>query len=333
MQSILTLQPIYHSKIWGGRKLESIYNRKIPFQKQIGEAWEVSDFEGSISIITNGELKGITLNQCMKLNGQEVFGFQEDHFPLLVKIIDAKENLSVQVHPTNKYVKEKDPKANSKIEAWYILHASSDAKIYCGFNQTLTRETYFQAVQENRAEEFLKTYSVKTGDAFLLKPGTIHAIGSGCLILEVQQASDTTYRVYDYGRLDEQGKQRDLHLDKALDVIRFKGSVGQEKLSYIPIEDSDIDRYFLTNNYMFHLEYWNLQKEIKLKNKLSTNRSCIITVLDGVLQIPEEGLEFQNGDSFIVTVEGMSNITLKPKTKTSILVSVYNGESEARSEK
>lgn len=324
MQNILKLKSIYLSKIWGGRNLETIFHRQLNSTQKIGEAWEVSDFENEISVIENGILKGQNLQDCIKMYSQELLGIKDSRFPLLVKIIDASDNLSVQVHPDETYVLEKDPRASSKIEAWYVLSAAPNSKIFCGFSQKLTKEKFREIVMEQRAEDFLNSYTVQKGDAFLIPPGTIHAIGKGCMILEIQQASDTTYRVYDYGRLDEKGNPRELHLEKSLDVLDFSASNGKEKLTYLPIPNDKIEKYLITDNYKFRIEYWIIHKDFKIEEFLNENKAIIITVLDGEIVAKQEKLSFKAGDSFIVTIPGIKLETFIPAGTIQLLVSFFN---------
>lgn len=298
MQEILVFHPIYKETLWGGDRLAKLFQRNLP-STRVGESWEISAYGKDISIVKNGNLSGRSLKEIFENWRDEIFGkplLQIEEFPLLVKIIDANQKLSVQVHPSDEFTKIYDPANRGKREAWIILESEQNAKIYCGFNQDLSKEEYRKEIANNRAEIYLLAHNVKKGDAFLIEPGTIHAIGAGNLILEVQQSADSTYRVYDYGRLDAYGKPRPLHLDKALDVLNFKKSNLEEKLSYKELVPSE--RYLLTSNTKFRLEKW-----LWIGKKLFygiTNPSTfhILHILDGHLQVSE--YTFQKGETFLV---------------------------------
>jgi mannose-6-phosphate isomerase len=304
MQKIIKFNSLYKKKIWGGRKLESV-GRSIPSGK-IGESWEISDFETDISLIENGELKGMSLRECFAQYKVELFGeaFSKDSsFPLLVKIIDAEDRLSVQVHPSDTYTKLHDPTNRGKKEAWFVLDANDSAEIVCGFSRTLTKEEYKKLIQESKAEEPLYTRNTKKGDVFLIEPGTVHAIGPGNLILEIQQSSDSTYRVYDYGRLGDDGKPRTLHLEKALDVLNFKRSTNTEILKPIKIQSNPIERFLLTSNDKFRIEKFTLTNDSILPNMFTTPAFHILTLLEGEIEI--EGIVIKKNDTILLTAAGI----------------------------
>lgn len=301
MQKFLKFNPIYKEKIWGGRKLASL-GRNLPDGK-IGESWEISDFENDLSIIANGDLKGTTLRECFKKYKTEIFGqcFKNDEgFPLLIKIIDANDKLSVQVHPDNEYAKNFDPMSKGKKECWFILNAEDRAEIVCGFSKEVSREEYSNLINNNQAEFPLYYRKVKKGDTFLIEPGTVHAIGSGNLILEIQQSSDSTYRVYDYGRLGDDGKPRALHLKKALDVLNFKKSTDSEVLKEHLIAK---DRYLLTSNDKFRIEKIKISGEFQIPNMFKEPSFHILSVLDGKITIEETILNI--GDTILITALGI----------------------------
>ncbi|MCX8000683.1 MAG: class I mannose-6-phosphate isomerase, partial [Leptospiraceae bacterium] len=174
MQEVLVFQPIYKETIWGGDHLAKLFQRKLPSQR-IGESWEISAFGKDISIVKNGKFEGQTLAELFENYKLELFGeplLTQKEFPLLVKIIDANDKLSVQVHPDDEYTQLYDPTNKGKKEAWIILHSEENSKIYCGFNQALTKEKYLEEIRNKRAENYLLSHDVKQGDAFLIEPGT-----------------------------------------------------------------------------------------------------------------------------------------------------------------
>ncbi|CAM3523909.1 type I phosphomannose isomerase catalytic subunit [Aequorivita lipolytica] len=219
----LKFYPILKQKVWGGTKLNILLNKNA--QGNVGESWEISGVEENISEIQNGPLKGKTLkwlleNYKEKLVGEKVYKDFGNQFPLLFKFIDAFQDLSVQVHPDD-FLAKQQHNSFGKTEMWYILNVEKHGKLIVGFNQQMDEKKYLQALSENRIPEILNSLAIKKGDAFVLKPGTVHAIGAGVLLAEIQQTSDITYRIYDWDRPDTNGKMRELHTDLALKAINF----------------------------------------------------------------------------------------------------------------
>ncbi|MCB1178884.1 MAG: class I mannose-6-phosphate isomerase [Leptospiraceae bacterium] len=321
MQKIFRFEPIYKEKIWGGRKLEKYLNRKIP-EGKIGESWEISDYGNDLSVIINGEFKGKTLKEIFNSHKIEIFGeafLKEKSFPLLVKIIDSEDKLSVQVHPDDEYTTKKDPENSGKKESWLILDSEENAEIVCGFKTELNREKYKELIESNSAETPLQSFKVQKGDAFIINPGTVHAIGAGNLLLEVQQSSDSTYRVYDYGRLGDDGKPRDLHLEKALDVLNFQKSDGSEKLSPKEMEFQGAIRKLFISNDKFHLETLEFEKEVGLP-KISNNSSFIILyILNGEILV--DGENISQGETILISAVAVKeNLSLFPKLKSTVAI-------------
>ncbi|WP_378186535.1 type I phosphomannose isomerase catalytic subunit [Aquimarina sp. W85] len=221
----IKFEPILKEKIWGGNKLKNILNKKTKKQN-IGESWEISDVdEHSTSVVANGILKGMSLKEMMQQFNQELMGKNNyktfgNNFPLLIKFIDAQENLSIQVHPDDA-IAGKRHNSFGKTEMWYVMQADTDANVIIGFEDHMDKDLYKYHLKNNSLEDVLHTESIKNGDCFFINPGEIHAIGAGALIAEIQQTSDITYRVYDYNRTDKQGNSRDLHNDMAFDVINY----------------------------------------------------------------------------------------------------------------
>lgn len=221
---IWRLKPSLHTAIWGGQKLISEYNKKSSLDK-LAESWELSAHPSGPCEILNGDYKGMLFSEMLK-NSDKLSVFGEncsrfDKFPILVKLIDAKDNLSVQVHPNDDYA-EKNEGQYGKTEVWYVLEAEEGAKLCYGCKRTVSKEEFRKHIEDNSVEEVLNYVSVKKGDVFFIEAGTIHAIGKGIVIAEIQQSSDLTYRVYDYGRRDDKGNCRELHVEKALEVARLE---------------------------------------------------------------------------------------------------------------
>lgn len=221
----LKFTPILKEKIWGGDKLKRLLNKDTD-KNDIGESWEISGVEENVSIVSNGFLSGNSLNELIEiymgdLVGDSVYEKYGEEFPVLIKFIDASDDLSIQVHP-NDIIAQKRHKAYGKTEMWYILQADEGAELITGFSEETTKQGYLTALNSGKLKDLLHVEKVQKGDVFFIPPGRVHAIGKGILLAEIQQTSDITYRIYDWGRVDNLGKPRELHTDLALDVIDFK---------------------------------------------------------------------------------------------------------------
>jgi len=222
----LTFSPILKERIWGGDKLTTVF-KKGSEKTGIGESWELSDVEGDISIVSNGPLEGKSLKNLIKtykgkLVGEKVYEAFGNSFPILIKYIDAKTPLSIQVHPSNELAKTRH-NSFGKNEMWYIMEAEDKAELIVGFNQEITQESYKRKLDEGQILEVLNTEEISKGDTFYIPTGRVHAIGAGVVLAEIQQTSDVTYRIYDYKRVDvKTGKERELHTELALDAIDYK---------------------------------------------------------------------------------------------------------------
>lgn len=218
-------EPILKPIIWGGSDICRFKNI-APIQEGIGESWEISGVRNNISRISNGELAGTSLDELLNSRGEELVGkkiYQKfgNTFPLLIKFIDARDDLSIQVHPDDVLGKERH-NSFGKTEMWYVINAAPGAYLYSGFKEAITPEEYPETVKNNTFTDKLMRYELKAGDVFYLPAGRVHAIGSGCFIAEIQQTSDITYRIYDYNRKDAAGNSRELHTELAKDAIDFK---------------------------------------------------------------------------------------------------------------
>ncbi|MGY5354893.1 type I phosphomannose isomerase catalytic subunit [Wenyingzhuangia sp. IMCC45467] len=226
--------PILKEKIWGGEKLTTVLNKQSSLHN-IGESWELSSVDGDISVVANGVLKGKLLTELLadykeQLVGEKVYQEFGNKFPLLFKFIDAKENLSIQLHP-NDEIAAKLHNSFGKTEMWFVMDADESSELNVGFSEKMSPEKYQQAIEEKKILEKLNFEKVKKGDSFFIKEGLVHAIGAGCLIAEIQQTSDITYRIYDWDRVDDQGNERELHTDLALQALDYN-AVGGNKCVY-----------------------------------------------------------------------------------------------------
>lgn len=221
----IKFNPILKSRIWGGEKLKSLPNKDSKL-RNIGESWEISDVQGDISVVCNGPLEGSTLRSLLQslkadLIGEKNYSIFGDNFPLLIKFIDAREDLSIQLHPNNELAAKRH-NSFGKTEMWYVMQADINANLIVGFNQKVTRENYLKHLENKTLTGILNFDKVSAGDTYFIEVGRVHAIGAGVMLAEIQQTSDITYRVYDWDRVDDQGNSRELHNDLAIDAIDFE---------------------------------------------------------------------------------------------------------------
>ena len=246
----LLFKPIFMERIWGGRKLAEFFGKKLPSNKRIGESWEIVDRPEAQSVVANGPLAGKTLHELWSQHRVGIFGDVPDspRFPLLIKLLDAQEKLSLQVHPSEKIAAKLG--GEPKTECWYVASAESGAKLFVGFSQRITCEQFEKSLRAGSASDEVHTIDVKTGDAMFLPAGRFHAVGAGNVLVEIQQNSDTTYRVFDWNRVDQStGKPRPLQVDQALESIDFNDVAP--KL----IEPKG---ELLVRHELFEIQKWNL---------------------------------------------------------------------------
>ena len=230
---ILRLEERYYERIWGGRKLKTMYGKPIPENVLIGEAWLVSDHPGDESVIAEGPLKGRTLQELIAADPAAFLGGKAKptpggRFPLLLKILDSAEHLSVQVHPDDACAERLGEPDVGKTEMWHVLHAEPGSELICGLDPNVARDTFARAIPDGSVETFMNRFNVRPGTTAFVAAGTVHAIGGGIVLAEIQQNSDLTYRIYDWGRVGTDGKPRELHIDKALEAIHFGSPHGGE---------------------------------------------------------------------------------------------------------
>ena len=304
MDKIVFLEPVFCERIWGGRNLES-FNFDIP-EGNIGEAWVVAAHDNGSSKIVNGELAGLTLKEAYAKKPQLFTEKKYDKYPLLIKILDASDNLSVQVHPEDDYARVNENGELGKTECWYVLDAKEDSKLIYG-HTAKTEEEFDAAIDNEEWDKLFVEEGVQKGDFFYIPAGTLHAIGEGILIYEVQQNSDTTYRVYDYDRIDKDGNKRELHIEKTKDVTKVPfekvtTSPKTEKLEGATVTYLADERYFS----VFKVE---VEGQVSLEKTRTGN---LFTVLNGSGSVEIDGniYDVKKGDSFILTTD-CSKYTLK----------------------
>lgn len=249
----IKFKPILKEKIWGGKKLNTFLNKESN-SPNVGESWEISDVEGDTSIVINGDLKGKSLKTLLELYKGDLIGKKnyeifENKFPLLIKFIDAKKDLSIQLHP-NDELAAKRHNSFGKTEMWYVVQADEEANLIVGFNQKTTPKIYLKHLENKSLTKILNFDAVKEGDTYFIEVGRVHAIGAGVMLAEIQQTSDITYRVFDWDRVDDNGNERDLHNDLAIDAIDFELE-DNFRVSYSKAENNSNEmvscQYFTTN--------------------------------------------------------------------------------------
>jgi mannose-6-phosphate isomerase len=295
----LKFEPIYKKRIWGGQKLREIFNKDIPPFEKIGESWELADLPDDKSVIANGELTGQTLDSVIKKYPKEITGDENfsGPFPLLIKFLDAEDDLSVQVHPDLRTC-QRMGRGNPKTECWYIISAVPGAVIYKGLKKGVTKRDFSIAIRKGSVAELLEKVPVEAGQCHFLPAGTAHSIGPGLLIAEIQTPSDTTYRVFDWNRLDENGQARPLQIKEALESINFNAAG-------IPLPITTVGR-------LVDCEYFKIDKGHQAKNcemLLSPGRMKTLIIVTGsgtILGADENSIEFKAGDCILApaTYEG-----------------------------
>ncbi|HAQ19288.1 MAG TPA: mannose-6-phosphate isomerase [Prolixibacteraceae bacterium] len=322
----LKFAPIYKEKIWGGNKIKTILNKDFGVLPNCGESWELSGVEGNVSVVSNGFLAGNTIEELIEiymgdLVGDQVFETFGIEFPLLVKFIDANDDLSIQVHPGDKLSKERH-NAFGKTEMWYVIQADQGAKLQSGFNQEVDEDKFLFKLEHNELTDILNFEEVTAGDVFFIPAGRVHAIGKGILLAEIQQTSDVTYRIFDYNRCDKEGNPREVHTELALGAIDFT-FYPEYKTKYEPKTNESVKLascpYFTTNllelNSVIEKDY----------NKLDS--FVIFVCLDGELQIEtESGSESVRKGETVLIPASIENVVLKPKTASVKLLEVYIGK-------
>jgi len=289
----LKFEPIFKQRIWGGQKLRDLFKKDLPPFEKIGESWELADLPDDKSVISNGELVGQTLSEVIQQHPKVITGDDKFTlpFPLLIKFLDAEDILSVQVHPDAETCARLG-KGQPKTECWYIVDAAPGAVIYKGLKENVKKEDFAQAIEKGTVAELLARVSVQAGQCHFLPAGTPHSIGPGLLIAEIQTPSDTTYRVFDFNRVDNTGKHRELHIQEALESIHFGAS-------------SD-DLAVTTIGRLVDSKYFKVDKGHQAKGCevfLSTGKMKTIIILAGsgtILSANEEPVEFKAGDCMLV---------------------------------
>ncbi len=303
MKSIYPLQfePILKERIWGGEKLKTVLGKPIQ-SSTVGESWELSTVEGDVSVVANGELKGTSLMTLIDESPNEILGTAVyarfgKQFPLLFKYLDAREDLSIQVHPNDALAKERH-NSFGKTEMWYIMQADEDARIIVGFKEKSNAEEYVANLKNKTLLSILDDVKVKSGDVFFLETGTVHAIGAGLVVAEIQQTSDITYRIYDFDRVDAQGNGRELHIDLALDAINYDKVDTYKNYSKEPnTSNTVVDCPYFTTNLI------PLDGEVKVNKNGET--FTVYMCVEGSFELDYNGMKYsyKKGDTVLIPAE------------------------------
>ena len=294
----LQFHPILKERIWGGTKLKSYLNKLISSEIS-GESWEISTVENDVSIVAEGNLKGKSLIELLleypnQILGTEVYKRFGNQFPLLFKYLDAREDLSIQLHPNDTLAKERH-NSFGKTEMWYVMQADKDARLIVGFKEKSNPKEYLENLENKTILNLLDTKMVATGDVFFLETGTIHAIGAGCVIAEIQQTSDITYRIYDFDRKDANGNARELHNDLALEAINYEVVEAEKKYSKHENKSNEVVtcEYFTTN-------FIPLDGKIEVLKNQET--FTVYMCVDGTFELQHENIKYnyKKGDTILI---------------------------------
>ncbi|MEQ9310534.1 MAG: class I mannose-6-phosphate isomerase [Balneolaceae bacterium] len=314
----LKFTPILKDKIWGGEKLGTILNKSIGESKICGESWEISGVDGDVSLVSEGSLAGETLVALIdqfkgELIGDKVYQKFGNKFPLLIKFIDANDDLSIQVHP-NDELGMKRHNSFGKTEMWYVVDAEEGATLISGFNKQTNKKEYLNIFESGNLQDILNREEVYNDDVFFLPAGRVHTIGKGLLIAEIQQTSDITYRIYDFDRVDKNGVGRELHVEEAVDAIDYN-FYDEYKTSYDKsVKEVEVGKsqYFVTNRLLI---------EEEVTRNYTIIDSCIILMClkgEGTIQFSSESISYQLGDSILIP-NSISEVTIIPSSKSKLL--------------
>ncbi|MFV8342145.1 type I phosphomannose isomerase catalytic subunit [Flavobacterium sp. XS2P39] len=294
----LQFEPILKERIWGGEKLKTVLNKPIT-SNITGESWELSTVEGDVSVVANGQWKGQSLTALInespnEILGTEVYARFGKQFPLLFKYLDAREDLSIQVHPNDALAKERH-NSFGKTEMWYIMQADDDARIIVGFKEKSNAEDYLESLKNKTLLSILDDVKVESGDVFFLETGTVHAIGAGLVVAEIQQTSDITYRLYDFDRVDANGNTRELHVDQALDAINYnRVETKKEYDKNVNVSNGIVDCPYFTTNFL------------PLDGKITVSKSgktfTVYMCVEGTFEIEYDNskTQYKKGDTVLI---------------------------------
>lgn len=316
----LKFNPILQERIWGGNNLALLFGKDLKGKTNIGESWELSAVDGNVSVVTNGDLAGNDLQELIEiymdeLVGEKIYEQFGNEFPLLIKLIDANTDLSIQVHPNDDYAREKHS-AFGKTEMWFSLSDTEKAQVLNGFNKDSNKEEFLKKLEDGTLTDLFNYEKLGKGDVFFIPAGRVHAICTGCLVAEIQQTSDVTYRIFDYNRIDENGNGRELHLDLALDVMDFK-KAENAKIKYTSELNKPTElvscKYFTTNIIELNLPM--------SRDYYSFDSFVILMCLEGMFNVGKKGetiVNVRKGETVLIPAS-LNHVIIDPEESTKLL--------------
>ncbi|MEI0607092.1 type I phosphomannose isomerase catalytic subunit [Brachyspira pulli] len=309
---LLEFNEISKEVIWGGNSLSTVYSKPFDKDKTIGESWEICDLPNDNNVVSNGELKGKTLSYLVKEYGSKLLGtkYKEDYFPLLIKLIDAKDKLSIQVHPDEEYANKRHNK-HGKNEMWYVMDTYGDAELLIGLKENVTKEDLKKAIDnKENIEDMFNYFDIKKGDAFYIPSGCIHAILGNVIIAEIQTPSDVTYRLYDWNRVDKNGKSRELHIEDSFNVIKNINafSLKSSKNNKIKTNTLEINTVF-TNDY-FTTEEYIINGDYSSKTNEESFEIIIVLEGDGTIESSVNSVDLKIGKTVLLPAS-LGDYTIK----------------------
>jgi mannose-6-phosphate isomerase len=315
----LRFEPVLKEKIWGGDTLQRHFGKKAGNNKKIGESWEISGLRGDLSIVSNGFLAGNSLEEIIEvymgdITGDIIYDSFGVEFPLMIKLLDAREVLSIQVHPDNDLAKKRH-NAHGKTEMWYILEALPDSKIYWGFSETIDKEVFLEHLNKNKIQQIINTETIKRGESYFIPAGMIHAISGGTVLAEIQQTSDITYRIFDWNRIGANGTSRELNSSLAIDALDFqstpKSKIKKEATLNKP-ENLIACEFFSTNVILFN------QPLVRDYNLIDSFVIYICTDGEFILNWDDKNDSVKKGDTILLPAM-IKNVVLEPKGEAKLL--------------
>ena len=299
----IKLLPAFKDYLWGGTKLKTDFGKKSDLDI-VAESWELSTHKDGQSVVADGPDAGLTLSEYIDKHGEGILGSNSqkfDYFPILIKLIDAKDNLSIQVHPSDDYALKNEGEYG-KTEMWYVLDANEGASLYYGFKSEITKDEFEERINNNTLLDVLNKVEVHKGDMFFIESGTVHAIGKGIVICEIQQNSNTTYRVYDYDRRDANGNPRELHIKKAIDVSNL-APADQNRSASETVEHEGFSVTRLAECRYFTVDKVEVDSKAALTVSTDSFKSIIVTDGSGVLTFDGESVDINKGDSIFIPAQ------------------------------
>ncbi|MFN2622593.1 MAG: type I phosphomannose isomerase catalytic subunit [Chthoniobacterales bacterium] len=301
----LVFEPIFMERVWGGRRLESLYGKRLPSAALIGESWEIVDRPEAQSVVHEGPWRGKTLHELWCKHREEIFGNAPDspRFPILCKLLDAQENLSLQVHPPRAIAEKLG--GESKTELWYVANAAPKARLYAGVKKGTTRDSFLKSVEQGKVEKHLHALEIKAGDAMFLPSGRMHALGAGSVLVEIQENSDTTYRIYDWDRTKKGRAARQMHIAEAMQSIDFNDV--EPGLLWPKGE-------LLVHHDVFEIQKWDLTAP---REVAPLGQFAIVCCISGALQC--RGVKRSTGDFFLIPAQLADRLLRPTEANTTLL--------------